>query len=179
MDKTSYCLSDDDIRNFFGGKVKILTFRDIGNYDTIDDLLKPWGRVVILFEKSKHRGHWCCLFRGTKKNDYIGARDNDFIYFFDPYGIKPEGQLRFSSGMNRYLKQRRDTLIRLFDGHMIKYNDVPLQKWKKNVSSCGRWCLSRVSCNNLNSYEFADLIKSQTDDPDQFITNVTNKFLIK
>lgn len=167
MNKKSYCLSSDDIYNFFDGKVKILTYKDIDNYDNLEQLLRPYNRVVVLFESSKNRGHWCSIHSNGKET-----------FFFDPYGIKPPNQLKYSSGMNRYLKQRRDTLLRLFEGKLIKYNPIPLQEWKRSVNTCGRWVLARLSCDDLNSYQFADLIKSQTNDPDQFITDVTNKFLI-
>lgn len=169
MDKESYCLSSDDIYNFFDGKIKILTYKDVDKFNTLDDLLYPWDRVVILFEKEPRKGHWTSLHRNLKGE----------IYFFDSYAIKPPNQLKYSSGMNRYLKQRRDTLLRLFENHLIKYNPISLQKWKKGVNTCGRWVIARLSFPELNSYEFANLIKSQTDDPDKFITEVTNKFLFK
>jgi len=168
MDKVSYCLSGEDISKFFNGKVKIVIYSEINNYDTIDQLLHPYDRVVILFERKKGVGHWCSLHRNKKGE----------IYFFDPYGIKPPNQLKYSTGMNRYLNQRRNTLLDLFEDHLIKYNDVPLQKWKGNINTCGRFVIARLSCPELNSYEFADLIKSQTNDPDKFITKITNKFLI-
>ncbi len=168
MDKPSYSLTSGDIYKFFNGKVKILTFKDIAKYDTLEELLYPYNRVVILFERSKGVGHWTSLHKN---------RAGD-IYFFDSYSIKPENQLKYSAGKNRYLKQRQKTLLRLFDGHTVKYNPVALQAWKKGISTCGRWVISRLSCDHLNSYEFADLIKSQTDNPDQFITDATNNFLL-
>lgn len=169
MEKTSYCLSSEDIYNFFDRKIKILTYKDVDKYHTLDQLLYPYDKVIILFEKEPRRGHWTCLFRNIKGE----------IYFFDPYAIKPPNQLKYSSGMNRYLKQRRDTLLRLFEGHLIKYNPVALQKWKRGINTCGRWVITRLVFDDLDSYQFANLIKYQCDDPDKFITEVTNKFLIK
>lgn len=168
MNKVSYCLSSDDIYKFFNNQIKILTYKEIDKYDNIDQLLFPYNRVMILFEKEPRKGHWCCLFK-NKKNE---------TYFYDSYAIKPPNQLKYSAGQNRYLKQKRDTLLRIFENHLIKYNPVGLQKWAKGINTCGRWCLARMACDELNSYEFAELIKSQTDDPDKFITNVTNKFLL-
>lgn len=169
----SYSLSGEDIKNFFGGQVKILLFSDIADYDTLDDLLDPYGRVVILFERSRKTGHWTGLFRSSKET-YKGKPR---VFFFDSYGIRPESELKYSEGKNVYLKQRRNTLLRLFKGQGVKYSDVQLQKWKPNINSCGRHVLARLSCDNLNSYEYADLIKSQTNDPDQFITDATNLYL--
>ncbi len=169
----SYSLSGQDIKNFFGGKVKILLFSEIAKYDNLDDLLNPFGRVVILFERSKGRGHWVGLFRSSKEM-YKGKPR---VFFFDSYGMKPESELKYSEGKNVYLKQRRNTLLRLFKGQGVKYNDVQLQKWKPKVNTCGRWVCCRLSCDDLNSYEFADMIKSLSDDPDQFITDVTNLYL--
>lgn len=169
MDKTSYCLTNDDISRFFNGRVKILTFSQVADFDTLDELLYPWDKVVILFESSKRKGHWVCLFRNAKGE----------FFFYDSYGIKPENELKYSAGKNRYLKQQKNTLLRLFKGHYVRYNDIPMQKWAPKINTCGRWCIVRMCCDDLDSYQFNDLIKSKTNDPDQFVTDLTNKFLLK
>ncbi len=167
MDKKSYCLSSGDIYKFFDGKVKIVTFKEIANYETLEKLLHPYNKVVILFESKPNNGHWTCLFKNSEGE----------IYFFDSYGMKPESELRYSAGMNKYLNQRRNTLLRLFDNHLVKYSDYQLQKWKKGTNTCGRYVIARMCCDHLNSHEFAELLRSQTNDVDQFITDITNKFI--
>lgn len=169
MDKVNYSLSNGDISKFFNGQIKILLFSQIADYETLDDLLKPYNRVIILWETAKRRGHWTCLFKNIK----------DEIFFFDSYAIKPEGELRYSAGKNKYLNQQRNTLLRLFKGHYVRYNDIALQKWSKGINTCGRWCILRLCFDDLDSRQFAKLIKSQTDNPDQFVTDLTNIFLSK
>jgi len=169
MDKVSYSLSNSDISKFFDNKIKIIIFSQIADYNSLNELLYPYDRVVILWETSKCRGHWTCCFRNKAQE----------VFFFDPYGIKPEGELKFSAGKNKLLKQQKNTLLRLFKGHYVRYNDIPLQKWKTGINTCGRWVILRLCCDDLNSYEFADLIKKCSDDKDKFITDLTNNFLLK
>ena len=64
--KMSYSLSGEDITRIFDGKIKILLFSDIRLYKNLDELLKPYDRVIILFERKKNVGHWTCLFRNSK-----------------------------------------------------------------------------------------------------------------
>ena len=163
--KMSYSLSGEDITNIFDGKIKILLFSDIRLYKNLDELLKPYDRVIILFERKKNVGHWTCLFRNSKG-----------VFFFDPYGIKPENQLRFSSGMNKLLNQQKDTLNRLFDGHLIKYNDKPFQKWENGINTCGRWVVARLLLPNMTNHEFFDFINARTNERDKYITDLTNIF---
>lgn len=163
--RMSYSLSGDDITRIFDGKVKILLFSDIRLYKNLDELLKPYDRVIILFERKKNVGHWTCLFRNSKG-----------VFFFDPYGIKPENQLRFSSGMNKLLNQQKDTLNRLFDGHLIKYNDKPFQKWQNGINTCGRWVVARLLLPEMTNHEFFDFINARTNERDKYITELTNIF---
>ena len=78
-------LSSDDILKALDSKVKIIQYPDISKYKTIDNLLAPYNRVVILYLTTKNYGHWVCIFKNK----------NNQIEFFDSYGIKPDNELKF------------------------------------------------------------------------------------
>ena len=65
-------LSSQDLKDIFDGELKILLYGDVQKYHTVDELLEPYDRVCILYNWTKHMGHWVCLFK-----------KRDTIYFFD------------------------------------------------------------------------------------------------
>ncbi len=167
----SYLLSDTDLKNIFNGKLKIIKYSNIKHYNDLSELLEPYGRTVILIETTPNRGHWTCLFEGS------GKQKNN-IFYFDSYGVKPDGQLdRINYNTRVMLGQESKDLIPLFHNYLIRYNIHQLQSKGKDIATCGRWCAARMILNNLNSDEFASLFMNKEIKPDDIITNATNFFL--
>lgn len=149
----NYSLSDNDINTYFNHKVKVLSYKDIYNYNSIDSLLHPYNFVIILYEMTPGNGHWCLFFK----------RNNKVCEFFDPYGIKIDDQIKwvddfykFQLGENyRYLS----SLI-LYSKYNLEYNPYQFQKYSKNINTCGRWCILRYLFKKLSIDKFHKMIKS-------------------
>lgn len=164
----SYALSDSDIRNIFNNKIKIIKYSEIKHYNDIEDLLYPYDKTVILWEKEPSRGHWTILFRNKKK----------IIYFFDSYGYACEEELKYiDSTAKHQLMQGNGDLIRLFHNCRILYNKYQLQSKIPGIRTCGRWVICRVIFDDLNSKQFANMFLNKGSKPDDIITSVTNFLL--
>ena len=81
MDKS---LSDTDILNYMNGKTNLIQYKEIINYDNIDDLLGQYKKCVLLYHTRENYGHWTCLYK--VKNT---------IYFFDSYGVIPDDEQNY------------------------------------------------------------------------------------
>ena len=60
MDKP---LSNYDVQNLLDNDVKVITYDELDRYKTIENLLYPYNKVVILYLATPDYGHWCCIFR--------------------------------------------------------------------------------------------------------------------
>lgn len=143
----SYALSNDDIAQLMKGKCKILRYSDISTYTDIESLLKPYGRVFILYESKRNRGHWVLLHKIGRKN----------LELFDSYGVFPDQQLQYISDefrkqSNQFRKHLSHLLVQ--SKYTIHYNDKQLQELRQGVSTCGRWCIARAINNHLDIDEF-------------------------
>jgi len=85
----TYMVSNTDIKNKIqlprGAKFVLLQYPELANYNDITELLpKKLSVAIILFETAPNTGHWTCL-----------VRKNNIIYYFDSYGVKPDGEFQF------------------------------------------------------------------------------------
>jgi len=182
MDDKAYLLSDSDLMKIFNNKLKIIKYSDVKYYNDLSELLAPYGRTVILIETSPNRGHWTCIFEGTGKEKYniFKGQKKKNIFYFDSYGVIPDGQLkRIDYNIRLMLGEGSKDLVPLFHNYMIKYNVHRLQEKKKGIATCGKWCAARMILNNLNSDEFAELFLNKEIKPDDIITKVMYYFLNK
>jgi hypothetical protein len=151
----NYQITGEDIDRYLqAGSTKILKYSELANYRTVEELLPdPVDYRIILIEQNENTGHWCCILRYKK-----------VIEWFDPYGIKPDGELSFISKMkNRILGQDTLYLTNLFTeatrrGWTCIYNKKRLQQLKKGISTCGRWCLLRITMLTQMYYDLPDFI---------------------
>lgn len=157
-------LSDADItsdfkKNFLKKKgVRIVTYEELADYDSINDLLYPYDRCVILYETKRNSGHWTCLFKRKRLGE------PSIISFFDSYGLKIDEELEY---VPKNLRGDYPHLTYLLYRHAqkypdlpVEYNEFPLQEDLKGVNTCGKWCVIRMYLNNLDAREFAKLFKS-------------------
>ena len=151
----NYQITGDDIDRYLdAGSKKILKYSELANYRTIEELLpEPVDYRIILIEQNVDTGHWCCILRYNK-----------VIEWFDPYGIKPDGELSFISKMkNRLLGQDVKYLTNLFSeatrrGWTCIYNKKRLQQLKQGVNTCGRWVLLRITMLTQMFFDLPDFI---------------------
>jgi hypothetical protein len=159
-------LTNDEISELLNGHVKVMTYSELKKYHHIDELLEPYGCAIILYQTKKNFGHWIALI---KQGPHI-------IEHFDSYGIKPDNELKFvKSYMRSELGQDYPHLTYLLYhcDYQLSYNQYRLQKFKKNISTCGRWCVTRCILRNVPLDEFVKLFKIKGYTPDDVVTLLT------
>jgi hypothetical protein len=168
MDLIKQSLSDDDIRNFFKSKIKIVKYSDLKDMQSIDDLLEPHMRCIILFEISAiNSGHWTLL-----QQCYDTKKKKPYILFFDSYGYSPENEISvISPEFRKYSDQERGYLLKLLyeQPQEVHYNNYRLQKIKKNINTCGKYCCVKGKYPFIDEHEFQRLLRSTQFEPDYLI----------
>ena len=136
-------LTDKDIQRIIGHPSKIVTYPDLKNYKSIEQLFGNVDHVVLLFineiEGNNISGHWCLLTR-TKRNN------NTIIEFLDPYGIDIDLQKKYYSKIwkdesgqtTNYLSRLLYKFMKESKNNKVEYNEFGLQKEKPDINTCGR-----------------------------------------
>jgi hypothetical protein len=174
-------LSDVDIKNILGDQAKVLIYKDLYNYNTIEELLQPEGAAVILYETNKTSGgssfgHWTCVFNG--KPVLIEGVITPCIYYFDSYGNPIDDPLHSIDPKFR-IKNKEDfmylsTLLGLCP-YEVDYNDYQFQNESEGVNTCGRHCITRILHDDLDAEEYIDLFKNEPGvSSDLLVTEYTN-----
>jgi hypothetical protein len=136
-------LSNDDIKKYLKN-INIVNYSDLGNYQSINELLPKKMDAVVLFVKttSHSSGHWCAILRN--KNN---------IYYFDSYGLRVDKNLLFQK--SKYIRKQLNQNIphlsyllnnALKDGFKVGFNEVKFQNDSKGfgAATCGRWVVYRI-----------------------------------
>lgn len=165
-------MDDAELRASLPAGVKIVRYANLNKYKDIYQLL-PRARdaAVILYEQQPQNGHWCAI-----------ARNEHGLFFFDPYGEKPDKQLEYSKfSRNRVLgagDQSISDLIATFkDKSNIHYNPYDYQKESPDVNTCGRHCVMfiRAVMDGASLDDYYNVIsrakKATGMNPDQLSTN--------
>ena len=132
----SISLSNHDIENLLDGKVNVVTYPELKEYSSLDELLGNNGCAVILYMTDKNFGHWCALVRVNNK----------LVEFFDPYGMVPDSELKFvPAHLKKSTRQDFAYLSQLMDDspYKLSYNEYPMQHFGKGLNTCGRWSTAR------------------------------------
>lgn len=171
----SKSLSEEDIKRYLKGKTKIISYTELYDYKTIDDLLAPYDNVFLLYLTKPNYGHWTLIFKYPNKNE---------IHFFDSYGYKPDTEFKFIKNMEfrKASKQVYHYIVKLFldayDKYKISYNNFQLQGHSlpsKKISTCGRWCIARWINSNMNEYQFYELFGGdRNNDKDLLVSKYIN-----
>jgi hypothetical protein len=148
-------LSDADIhRNL--GEGKVMKYSELANYNDINELLpNDKDFKIVLTEQQPNSGHWCCLMKYGK--------GGNIIEWFDPYGVKPDGQFRYINTITKhFLGQSGNPLTKLLKetkrkDQKVYYNKRRFQVIDDRINTCGRWCIARVLA-MLVGYELDDFI---------------------
>lgn len=159
-------LSGDDLINLVDGKANILTYPELSQYKNIDQCLKPHNALIILVETKKNYGHWVCLLKNGKTLEY-----------FDPYGLKVDDALKFIPAhfrMENNEKFPHLSYLLLNSKYELVYNHYKLQKFMKDVNTCGRHVAMRIILRNVPIDEYIALLtKTKHYNPDFFVTALT------
>lgn len=170
----SYSLSESDIQKMIP-TLKIVPYTDLHNAQTIDDVLDPKGRLMLLYLTEDHNtGHWVCLLK---------YRNSNIIEYFDPYGnYRPDGESKWLSPKKlKELGQATKKLTQLLQEspYEVKSNAYPFQKDKVNINTCGRHCTTRLYFKHLRLPEYIKLVESTGLEPDKFVSAFTYNLIGK
>ena len=138
MDKElSYLVSNIDLQRKFKStldRMKIKLYPELNDVEDIMTLL-PLDVCVcfILLRTSEQSGHWTCL-----------CRNDTYIYYFDSYGVAPDGELtKIAPGVRYQLHKNQRALTRLIrtipHGFVFSYNNKQFQQYSSNINTCGKW----------------------------------------
>lgn len=152
-DDKSVALSGDQVNGLLKGEVKIITYRDIAQYASVSQLLRPHDRVVILYETRPRAGHWVLVHRPTFAPSVVEV--------FDSYGCFPDDELAFiSEKFRRQSNQMRAHLCKLLSEceEAVHWNDHRFQSPGAGVATCGRWAVFRALNAGVDIDEFKDRV---------------------
>jgi hypothetical protein len=171
-------LSSSDIRDYLGGMVKVIRYSEIRNYNTLKELLKPYNRVVILYETSQGYGHWVGLL----------VNGDGEVEFFDPYGYFIDDQFKFIDSSMRGIQSGQDKryltnlILNAPKDIKIVYNSKPIQSHKEGINSCGRHVIARMLFADIPLKRYLSFLGFDKNnkknkikyDPDNIITELTS-----
>jgi len=166
-------LSDLDVLKLVKNQAKVLLYKDLKKYRTLDEALGPHGAAIILYESRPGYGHWTTVFkRKDKKGETV-------ISFFDSYGEFTDDELYWNDrNTNTYLGQEIPYLSKLIiesPYENLEYDDHQYQKFEKGVATCGRWVVLRLLCRGLSPEKFRELFGyARSDDLVTLITELLN-----
>ncbi len=167
----AYPLSIEEMNTLMGGRAMIITYPELDEYESIDEVLGPNGMAILLYLVDDNVGHYACIFRRSKNR----------LEFFDSYGIYLDDELEFVSDIeNDRLGQEMPFLKRLIKRskyNEIVWNDVALQERVAGVNTCGRHCAFRMFKKSLTHDNFIKIFRQAMEkgvDPDQLVTTLTN-----
>lgn len=136
-----------EIMRLLHNKVKIVQYLELYAYKDIDELLYPYGAVVLLVNTADNFGHWTAVFR------YPSSKT---IEVFDSYGCFVDHEFDWISkafrrevGMDPYLYK-----LLLKYPYDIEYNNDKCQAESPYVNTCGLWCVTRLRNKDINIDEF-------------------------
>lgn len=169
----SYSLSGEDMINYGPQNSKILNYKQLTEYDNLDDALGQEGILILLYlTQTDNYGHWCCVFKRTK----------NIVCFFDSYGKTIDESFKFADpGVRKRNKEILPHLSRLLynSGYNVEYNDHKLQNISKthHIATCGRHVLSRLGARFLDDDDYYKyMFQKSKHDPDFIVTYLT-KFI--
>jgi len=165
-------MSMDEIKRILKGRANVYTYPEIKRFNTLDDLLNPYGSAVILYLTSSNYGHYTC----------INKIKNNEVEFFDSYSIFPDKQLNSISKQERIkLDQSINYLSKLLkeSNYKLSYNHHKFQSKSTTVSTCGKHCIMRIYFKHLSLRDFNGMIRKIMKDtkisPDHIVSIFVDK----
>jgi len=161
-------LSPDELKFLWQGagiegkSPRVVEYDDVMKASSIDSLFGDDNCLILFYPNhstgNQVSGHYVTLIRHIPKN----PRHKPTIYFYDPYGIKPDTQKKFSRDQREMLyKEEENTLIRLMlqSGYNVDYSDHKHQSTIPGVATCGRHSLNRCKYWFLTNDQYDQLLK--------------------
>lgn len=160
-------LSDSDILRITDNKTKIIRYEELENITSIDEILDPYGCCVILYQLEEGYGHFCALLKHSYNK----------LEFFGSYGLKIDEQLKYSTyNLRKHNGVETPHLSHLIEqsNYSVISNTVKLQKFKKDINTCGRWVSLRIRFKDTPIKRFIELFtQNQNYDGDFWVAAMT------
>jgi hypothetical protein len=153
-DAERFDLSGADILRITDHKTRILPYEALEKVSDLEEILRPHGSVIILYQTAEQFGHWVALL-----ND-----GGNRLEFYDPYGLNVDEELELDNEFHLRIHGGKITphlsaLIKK-GGWSVKYNKDRLQK--------------RVRFRDLSMEEFNSLLtKNKAYHPDFWVSALT------
>ncbi len=161
---TSEPLSGKEMMRATDDETTVLAYEDLRDVNNIFDILGPNNNFTLLYETQPNYGHWTAVLYHPEINT---------IEFFDPYGKPIDSQLEYITDPNIPRDPLLSELILDTDSKII-YNNKPLQKLGKDISSCGRHVALRINMRDIPLEEYQDMMMSKSkDERDKMVTYLT------
>jgi len=147
-------LTDLDIRAYFPN-AKIISSSDIGDYNTIDELMpRDKESIFIIYESKPNYGHWCL----------ISKYDPNVYEYFDSYGGNIDAPIKWVNSQKQKaldLKPYLTDLLEKTKNKDIIYSSKNFQKENANgdIATCGRHCVLRALTLQNDNQGLSDYIK--------------------
>lgn len=159
-------LTGEEILSVVGDVANLVIYKDLLNYNSILEVFGNKNSIVLLFPvESNNVGHYIALLKNDAKKT---------ITHFDSYGINASQEIGYTS--NIYVKRRLLNILYANiqrQGWTVTFNTFKLQQFGSNISTCGRWCCSRVLFSYLSDKQFAKMFYKQKYSPDELVTLIT------
>lgn len=158
-------LSDLDVLKLVNNKARVMLYKDLAKYQTLDEALGPHGAIFLLYESEPQYGHWTVIWR----------RNKDTINFFDSYGTFPDEQIWWNDKETQLkLGQSIPYLSYLLinsDYPNLEYNDYQYQKDGKDINTCGRFAALRLLLRDWSPEQFQKVFGNKN--ADDLVTIIT------
>ena len=159
-------LSNNDICQLMDGETRVIRYIELEDFPSVESLLKPFGRVVILYpggtdKRSEGVGHWTAVFYTF--ND----KGKPVIEFFDPYGFSIDQEFNYMGF--KYPNLLAALLSRA--KFPIEYNDKKVQSFARNIATCGRHVVNRLRHDYLSLGEYNRIFGGKN--ADRLVTSLT------
>lgn len=166
-DAKYYPLGDNEIKMLLGGQTVVRLYKDLANFNTIDEVIAPYGNCVFLLETKPNFGHWVCIKR-------IG----NMVSFFDSYGGFPDNQKHhinedFLAQSGQKYNKLCELLHKASFTSLVEFSNRRLQNIKNpNIATCGYWCVCFIK-SGLTVDDFYEWIDSfHYKDKDQLVVDI-------
>jgi hypothetical protein len=167
--------SGSELKAILDGEVRVIPYYELASFPTLEALLEPYGKAIILYEQEDNLGHWVCISYGLEE----GTEEDEpwpYIKYFDSYGITPDSEQDWVNPeyrKKRWNNMRYLSLLMKNSPYEIDYNDHDMQSKDPKVGTCGKWCFAYLSFPNFDADEFHNLFKS---DPETSADDLVNEF---
>jgi len=139
-----------------GRSPAVVEYDEVIRARNLDSVFGNADSVILFYPNLKRgnsvAGHYVSLVKHP---------DTKTVFFYDPYGIKPDKQKSFARNKDALYDEKENTLIRhlLDSGWNVDYSHHKHQSQKAGVATCGRHSLNRCLYEKLTNDQYDQLLR--------------------